>query len=107
MPAAGNAVPGRESLTPTGSIALFHATEYLAIVSWSVRMKHGRNGRGVFGHLVPRWVLALTTFMVVLALSAWLFDTRYHNLWAVVTIAVSYLHYAYDGIIWKVRKKPA
>ena len=85
------------------SLSLFHATEYLAGVSWAVKMKHGRNGHGIFGHLVPRWVLALSTFMIVLALSAWLFDSRYHNLWAVVTIAVSYLHYAYDGIIWKVR----
>src|SRR4029077_16414112 len=36
------------------SLSLFHATEYLAVVSWAVRMKHGRNGQGVFGHLVPR-----------------------------------------------------
>ena len=40
---------------------------------------------------------------LVLAISGWLLDTQYHNLWAVVTIAVSYLHYAYDGIIWKAR----
>lgn len=89
------------------ALSLFHATEYLAVVSWSVKMKHGRSRQGFFGHLVPRWVLALSTFMIVLALSGWLLDTRYHNLWAVVTIAVSYLHYAYDGIIWKVRKAPA
>ena len=87
------------------SLSLFHATEYLAVVSWSVRMKHGRNGHGVFRHLVPRWGLALAMFIGVLAISGWLADTHYHNLWAVVTIAVSYLHYAYDGIIWKVRRK--
>jgi hypothetical protein len=86
------------------ALSLFHATEYLAVVSWSVKMKHGRNPRGIFGHLAPRWGIALGTFVAVLAISGWALDTRYHNLWAVLTIAVSYLHYAYDGIIWKARK---
>ena len=49
---------------------------------------HGRNGQGVFRYLAPRWGVALLTFMGVLAVSGWVFDTHYHNLWAVVTIAV-------------------
>jgi hypothetical protein len=89
------------------ALSLFHATEYLAVVSWSVKLKHGRNPQGLFGQLAPRWGIALLTFASVLAISAWVLDTHYHNLWAVLTIAVSYLHYAYDGIIWKARRPAA
>jgi hypothetical protein len=86
------------------AIALFHATEYLAIVSWAVRRKHAKSETGVFAHLVPRWGLALATFMGVLAVSAWMMDRHFQNQWAVITIAVSFLHYAYDGMIWKARR---
>lgn len=86
------------------ALSLFHATEYLAIVSWAVIRKHARSTTGVFAHLVPRWGVALVTFMAILALSAWVLDRQLHNEWAVLTIAVSFLHYAYDGMIWKARR---
>jgi hypothetical protein len=86
------------------AISLFHATEYLAIVSWAVIRKHGRAREGVFAHLVPRWGIALLSFMTILAISAWMIEKQLYNEWAVLTIAVSFLHYAYDGMIWKVRR---
>jgi hypothetical protein len=89
------------------SISLFHATEYLAIVSWAVIKKHSKSTQGAFAHLVPRWGLALGTFIAVLGLSGWLLGTHFANAWIVLTIAVSYLHYAYDGMIWKARKPAA
>ena len=88
------------------AIALFHATEYLAIVSWAVLRKPAR--RGAFAYLAPRWGLSLGIFIGVLAMSAWALDERFHREWVVLTIAVSFLHYAYDGMIWKApRPKPA
>jgi hypothetical protein len=87
------------------AIALFHATEYMAIVSWAV-IRKGAKG-GTLGRLVPRWTLALALFMGVLAISAWAMDTHMQREWAVLTIAVSFLHYAYDGMIWKARKPAA
>jgi hypothetical protein len=86
------------------AVALFHATEYLAVVSWAVQRKHAKSRHGAFAYLAPRWALALLTFIVVLALSAWMMDRHFQNQWAVVTIAVSFLHYAYDGMIWKARR---
>lgn len=86
------------------AVSMFHATEYLAIVSWSVWKKHGRTPGTLFGHLVPRWGMAILTFMAVLAVTAWAMDRNYFRVWLVVTIFVSYLHYAYDGMIWKVRR---
>ena len=51
--------------------ALFHATEYLALVSWSVRQRHeGRaDEMGMLGRLVPRWGLALAVFVTAAILT--------------------------------------
>ena len=83
------------------SIALFHATEYLAIVSWAVLRKPAQSRRGAFAYLAPRWVMSLVIFMGVLAISAWAISGHFTREWIVLTIAVSFLHYAYDGMIWK------
>ncbi len=84
--------------------AAFHATEYMAIVSWSVQKRHGRGKSGLFAALLPRWGLNLLVFMIVLGWSAWLINEHFIHFWAILTIIVSYLHYAYDGMIWKVRR---
>ncbi|OAI54534.1 hypothetical protein AYO44_14725 [Planctomycetaceae bacterium SCGC AG-212-F19] len=86
------------------AMSVFHSTEYLAIVSWSVKKRHARSTTGVFAHLARYWATAIVTFMVVMALGAWLLDTHYRHVWVIITIFVSYLHYAYDGMIWKVRR---
>jgi len=84
------------------AVSIFHATEYLAICTWAATSK--RNPRGVLGYLVPRWTFALFAFMGVLAISAALMNTWFATGWLLVNLAVSFLHYAYDGIIWKARK---
>jgi hypothetical protein len=94
--------------------AVFHATEYLAIVSWSVRKK----STGAWRYLVPRWSLALVAFIAVLGVTGWLLERNndpawkathpeWIYAWMLVTLLVSLLHYGYDGIIWKSKPKPA
>lgn len=85
------------------AVSVFHATEYLAIVSWAATSKC--NPQGVLAYLAPRWAFTLVVFMSILTLSAALIDTWFANLWLMINLAVSFLHYAYDGIIWKARKK--
>jgi hypothetical protein len=87
--------------------ALFHATEYLGIVSFAVIRKHSRSSRGLLRHLAPRWGITLVGFILFLGVSAWMISKHYQNQWAVLTIAVSFLHYAYDGMIWKAPRKVA
>lgn len=89
------------------AVAIVHATEYLAIVSWSVKRKPAAKQTGVFKQLAPRWGLALGTFMLVLGISGWALATNAPYYWAALTFAVSFLHYAYDGMIWKARKPAA
>jgi hypothetical protein len=86
------------------AITIFHSTEYLAIVSWSVKKRHAKTKEGVFGYLAPRWGLSLGIFMVALGVGAWAINHHFAFYWALATLFVSYLHYAYDGMIWKVRR---
>jgi hypothetical protein len=84
--------------------AVFHAVEYLAIVGWSVRRKTG----GAWDWIVPRLLLTIVAFALVIGV----FNSAFHHWsaygWGVVTLMVSLLHYAYDGMIWKApRPKPA
>jgi hypothetical protein len=79
------------------SVAIFHATEYLAVVSWSVQRKTA----GVWRYLVPRWGLTLVAFCAALGLGSWLLVRHSWYIWVLLTLLISYLHYAYDGMIWK------
>jgi hypothetical protein len=86
--------------------ALFHATEYLAIVSWAVRRKHGRASgtSGLMPRLAAEWGLTLAAFATVLGFGGWIATTQGMQWWVLVNVIVAYLHYAYDGLIWKVRQ---
>jgi hypothetical protein len=85
--------------------ALFHAIEYLALVSWSVRQRHATAAgkMGFMGVLAARWGVALAVFVLVLGAGGWLLDQRYIETWLTINVAVAFLHYAYDGMIWRRR----
>jgi hypothetical protein len=88
--------------------ALFHAVEYLALVSWSVRQRYAAAGgrMGLLGYLVPRWGIALGVFVLVIGAGGWLMDQRFLEAWLFLNVVVAFLHYAYDGVIWR-RPRPA
>lgn len=83
--------------------ALFHALEYLTVVGWSVRQRHQRSGDrlGLLAWLAPRWGLALGLFILILGAAGWLMDQRLLETWLTINVVVAFLHYAYDGIIWR------
>jgi hypothetical protein len=82
--------------------ALFHATEYLSLVSWSVRQRRASSGRmGALGLLVPRWGLALAVFVLVIGAGGWFLDQSYIEIWLLLNVIVAFMHYAYDGLIWR------
>jgi len=90
------------------AVSVFHATEYIAIVTWAAKRK--RKPQGVLGYLVPRWTFTLIVFISILTLSAAVIDTWFASLWLVINLVASFMHYTYDGMIWKARKpatKPA
>ena len=85
--------------------ALFHAIEYLALVTWSARNRFASRGDqlGLLAHIVPRWSLALMIFIVVLGSAGWLLDQHLLKPWPLMNVIVAFLHYAYDGLIWRQR----
>jgi hypothetical protein len=94
-------------LTLATASALFHAIEYLALVTWSVRARHTAlaDKMGLMGYLVPRWGIALAVFILILGAGGWFMDTRFIEVWLLINVIVAFLHYAYDGLIW--RRRPA
>ncbi|MGE3809327.1 MAG: hypothetical protein AB7K24_32075, partial [Gemmataceae bacterium] len=83
-----------------------HATEYLAIVSWAMKKRHGRTETGLWGYIMPRWTGSLVIFMLALSGCMILLARHQYMIFLILTLFVSYLHYAYDGMIWK-GKRPA
>jgi hypothetical protein len=90
-------------LSLTTASALFHAIEYLSVVGWSVRQRHAAEpGRlGLLGYLAPRWAIALSAFVLVLGAGGWLMDQHWMEAWLLINVVVAFLHYAYDGLIWR------
>lgn len=87
--------------------ALFHATEYLAIVTWSVNRKRKRASddasqrNGLLAYMVPRWTLLLSLYLVAFGLASWTATQNWLAVWTFLNVIAAYLHYAYDGMIWK------
>ncbi|HEY1376647.1 MAG TPA: hypothetical protein VGF55_07625 [Gemmataceae bacterium] len=89
-------------LALTAAGALFHAVEYIALVTHYARRRRAAGGGGAFRVLARHWLTVLAGFVLAVGLlaataadSPWWFGL---NLWA------GFLHYAYDGLIWKLRQ---
>ncbi|HCS54003.1 hypothetical protein [Rubinisphaera sp.] len=81
--------------------ALFHAVEYLGIVSWSMQSTRVVNRKDLFGYVGSRWIGYLMVFVIVLGAGAWAMEHGAVKLWAAINLMVAFLHYSFDGMIWK------
>lgn len=88
--------------------ALFHAIEYLAIVGWSVQKRHAERGGmiGMLSWFAPRWGVTLILFVVIIGSAGWMMDRQLLEVWLYINIIVAFLHYAYDGLIWRRSRRP-
>src|SRR5262249_42205677 len=87
--------------------ALFHAVEYLAVVTHYSWRRRTVGTAGLFRTMTGNWVTLLIVYMVLLgALGALLdrADQRFVELWTAANLWMALVHYAYDGMIWKLRK---
>lgn len=82
--------------------ALFHATEYLAVVSWNVRDRALKEkSLGLIRQVAPTWGIFLIAFIAVLGSSGWYLERSWLNAWLTINVAMAFVHYAYDGLIWR------
>lgn len=81
--------------------ALFHAIEYIAVCGWVGQKKQG----GAWTYVAPRITTMILGFCLVVGVANWLVLNLWSlQAWAIITLWASYLHYAWDGMIWKAPK---
>ncbi len=83
--------------------ALFHAVEYLAVVSlYASRRRAG--GPALFRWFALHWWNWLAAYVVLLGLVGFVADRTWAEPWLALNLWAAGLHYAYDGMIWKLRR---
>jgi len=84
----------------------FHAMEYLSIVTFYVKSKarSGSWGARLLSSAAGRWAVVLPAYMVLMGVGT-AFLNGIQPIWYILFVTpMSFVHYAYDGIIWKLRR---
>lgn len=84
--------------------AAFHATEYLAIVTYYAKRVQISDSRSPFQQLANRWGAFLMLYISLLGGLSWIAETRLADLWLGINLWAAFVHYAFDGMIWKLRR---
>jgi hypothetical protein len=87
--------------------ALFHAVEYLAVVTHYAIRRRTIGSATAFRVLARNWLLFLGLYaLVVGSVGAWMSspDNGVVVVWQGLNLWMSFVHYAYDGLIWKLRR---
>ena len=85
----------------------FHAVEYLAVVTHYARRRAGVGSDGLFRRMAARWAGVLAVYLVALGvIGVWVNHPNrgLAEAWAAANVWAAFLHYAYDGLIWKLRR---
>lgn len=99
-------LPTRILAATVAATGFFHSMEYLAIVSFYLKNKarSGTWGARLLSRSAVHWAVVLPLYVAFLGLgTAWVKNVDPYVYFLLVT-PVSFLHYAYDGIIWKLRR---
>jgi hypothetical protein len=85
--------------------AAFHAVEYMAIVTFYAwrRQQHGSQS-GAFRTMTGHWLRILALYMITLGIISQYVDRNMKDLYIGLNLWAAFLHYAYDGMIWKLRR---
>lgn len=87
--------------------SLFHAVEYITIVSHYAHRRTAVGSRGVFRQLAGSWLAFLAVYLLALGtVGVWASraDSGIAVFWQGLNLWAAFVHYAYDGLIWKLRK---
>ncbi len=84
--------------------ALFHATEYLAVLTVYAGRRRQSGSAGMFQKMAERWLPMLVGYVLLIGLlGSWL-EGPLGTVWVGLNLWAAFLHYAYDGMIWKLRR---
>jgi hypothetical protein len=82
----------------------FHAIEYLAIVTFYAQRRKTHGSAGAFQTMAKNWSALLGLYIIALGAMAFATDRAVQEIWLGVNLWGAFLHYAYDGMIWKLRE---
>jgi hypothetical protein len=91
-------------LALTIAVAWFHAAEYLAVVTLYARQRRKQGSAGLARQLAGSWPRLLAAFMLIVGIIAVLGEKYGGDFWLALNLWAALLHYAYDGMIWKLRR---
>jgi len=86
--------------------AVFHASEYLAIVTLYANRRKTVGSPGRFRSLANRWPTFLLFYIVALGTVGVVLEgagSLWAELWLAVNVWAALVHYSFDGLIWKLR----
>jgi hypothetical protein len=87
--------------------SMFHAVEYLAIVTHYAHRRETVGSDGQFRLLARYWLLFLGLYILALgAIGIWMSKPENGVLvvWQGLNLWMAFVHYAFDGMIWKLRR---
>jgi len=85
--------------------AAFHSVEYLAIVTYyAQRRRVSGSERGSFRLMARHWLRILALYLIVFGIVSQHVSHNYRDLYLALNLWAAFLHYAYDGMIWKLRR---
>lgn len=87
--------------------SLFHAVEYLAVVTHYARRRESVGSPGRFRALAKSWFLFLAVYVLALgSVGAWMSrpGSELAVVWQGLNLWAAFVHYAFDGMIWKLRR---
>lgn len=92
------------ALALLAAASTFHAVEYLAVVTHYAWRRRQAGSDGLFRAMARRWLTVLTTFALLFGLFESCLGRELGALWQGANLWAAFVHYAYDGIIWKLRR---
>jgi len=85
--------------------SLFHAVEYLAVVTHYAWRRHTIGSEGAFRLMARNWARLLALYLIAFGMVAASVELGgIPDWWIGLNVAVAFLHYAFDGMIWKLRR---
>lgn len=98
-------------LALTTASAWFHASEYLAVIGWRLK-KQDHDGSidsrdQALKWIASRWAVSLLIFVVILGSFGWMLESHFLDFWLLINVIAAFLHYGYDGVLWKKQGAPS
>jgi hypothetical protein len=87
--------------------SLFHAVEYFAVVTYYARRRRTIGRAGLFRKMASIWAPLLAIYLIALGSLGAMIESPSSPpvpLWMAANLWAAFVHYAFDGMIWKLRR---